>query len=181
MSTHPSSPRPEPRGLAREIGKQRPFDSPQQETHLNLLRTVSVVTAPFDALFRAHGLSESSYNALRILRAAGTRGRLCREIGEHLVSRVPDVTRLLDRLASAGLVRRVRGAEDRRRVHVSITPAGLALLARLDRPIAAAHRAQFPALGPARLRTLNRLLEAARRPAQVGATPPAKRTRRSTP
>lgn len=180
MASQPSNPRTVPRGLAGEIGKRRPFDSLQQETYLNLLRTVSVLSAPFDALFRAHGLSESSYNALRILRAAGPRGRLCRQIGEHLVSRVPDVTRLLDRLTAAGLVRRARGAEDRRRVHVSITPAGLALLARLDRPVAAAHRAQFPALGPARLRALNRLLEAARA-VPAGAAPPANRTTRSTP
>ena len=88
--------------LGDEIGKSKPFETPEQEAYLNLLRTASVLSEGFARLFAAHGLSETAYNALRILRGAGEGGRMCQEIGGQLVARVPDVTRLVDRLERRG-------------------------------------------------------------------------------
>lgn len=149
-------------GLAREIHKKAPFESAAQEAQLNVMRTASMLSGPFERLFKAHGLSGATYNALRILRGAGPEGRRCSEIGEHLVSAVPDVTRLIDRLEATGLVKRVRGSEDRRVVTVRITPAGLALLKRLDQPILDLHERQLGHMSRKDLETLSLLLCRAR-------------------
>jgi DNA-binding MarR family transcriptional regulator len=158
------------KGLAREIHKKGPFQSPAQEAFLNLLRTTSMLSGEFERLFKKHGLSGATYNALRILRGAGDAGRRCTEIGEHLVAEVPDVTRLIDRLEGAGLVKRSRGAGveangvsgDRRVVMVRITPAGLALLKKLDQAVVELHERQLGHIGKKDLATLSRLLCEAR-------------------
>ena len=125
---------------------------------------------------RSRGLTETQYNVLRILRGAGAAGLDCGEVGERMLTRVPDVTRLLDRLAAAGWVERVRAAEDRRRVVNRITDEGRALLARLDRPVRDLHRAQFADLDGEELATLIRLLE---RVALPGDTRETRTTRRN--
>ncbi|MBY0309064.1 MAG: MarR family transcriptional regulator [Phycisphaerales bacterium] len=151
-----------PAGLAREIYKRGAFDSPAQEAFLNLMRTGGVLGGAFERLFKRHGLSSATYNALRILRGAGERGRRCSEVGEHLVAAVPDVTRLIDRLEKAGLARRSRGGEDRRVVLVRITASGRALLRRLDRPVLELHEAQLGHLSRRELEQLSTLLCRAR-------------------
>ncbi|HZW07597.1 MAG TPA: MarR family transcriptional regulator [Phycisphaerales bacterium] len=150
-------------GLAREIHKRGPFQSAAQEAFLNVLRTASVLSADFERLFKRHGLSGATYNALRILRGAGEEGRRCTEIGEHLVAEVPDVTRLIDRLEGAGLVKRSRGTgDDRRVVNVRITAAGLALLKKLDQPVVELHQRQMGHMSRRDLETVSELLCAAR-------------------
>lgn len=155
------------RNLASEIGKSSPFDSTAQEAHLNILRTASVLGEPFDHLFASHGISDSLYNSLRILQAAGNKGRLCHEISNHLVARVPDVTRLVDRLEKLGLAVRRRSTTDRRAVYVQITPAGLDLLSTLHEPVMQLHESQLNHLSKSELTELSRLLVKARtKPAQ---------------
>lgn len=149
--------------LGDEIGKSKPFQIPEQEAYLNLLRTASVLSEGFARLFAGHGLSETAYNALRILRGAGEGGRMCQEIGGQLVARVPDVTRLVDRLEREGLVSRRRGERDRRAVYVVITARGLEALAALDEPVMHLHRAQLGHLSGEDLASLIGLLERARR------------------
>jgi DNA-binding MarR family transcriptional regulator len=156
-------------GLAAEIGKRRPFDLPEQETFLNLVRTVSFLTVDAEQVLKEHGLSEATYNILRILRGSGEAGRPSGEIGRDMVTRVPDVTRLVDRLEKMGLATRCRIEEDRRVVKVKISKAGLDLLARLDEPLRRIHKGQFTALTKAELAELNRLLVKARRSDQVKA------------
>jgi DNA-binding MarR family transcriptional regulator len=146
--------------LAGEIGKRRPFERPEQEAHLNLLRTTWHLQLVFDRLFRGYGLSHSTYNILRVLRGDG-RGRAlsCGQINGELVTPVPDVTRLVDRLVRAGLVEREKVERDRRLVLVRITRGGLDLLSRLDGPVAALERRELGHLSASALRTLSRLLE----------------------
>ncbi|HEY3258090.1 MAG TPA: MarR family transcriptional regulator, partial [Gemmatimonadaceae bacterium] len=111
---------------------------------------------------KSYDVTPTQFNVLRILRGAGNKG-LCREdIRERLISQVPDVTRLLDRLEEAGLVGRERDAHDRRLVTTRITDAGLELLGNLDRPISEAHRKQLGHMTKAELRSLISLLEKAR-------------------
>lgn len=150
--------------LQSEIYKRHPFETAAQEAFLNLLRTTSVLDAPFERLLRDHGLSTATYNVLRILRGSGESGRVCHEIGRHLVARVPDVTRLIDRLEKQGLAKRTRGDADRRLVRVVITPAGLDVLAKLDAPVMAAHQRQMSHMSDEELNTLSRLLAKARAP-----------------
>jgi DNA-binding MarR family transcriptional regulator len=144
-----------------ELFKREPFTSAEQEAYLSLARTHAVLSGQFDSLFKAHGLTQSGYNALRILRGAGPGGRKCQELGEHLVTKVPDVTRLIDRLEDAGLASRERSTGDKRVIFVRITPKGLALLEELEQPVARLHRAQFGGVGGENLRVLiDALLEA---------------------
>ena len=166
-----TTPRPT---LQHELGKANPFDSPEQEAFLNILRTQAHLHAPFFALFKAHGLSEATYNVLRILRGAHTAGKKqglrSTEIGKDMVVRVPDVTRLVDRLIDKGLAERARCNEDRRVVHVKITRPGLALLAGLDEPLRRLHERQLGHLSAKELQELSRLLTRARNP-EGGADP----------
>src|SRR3954454_21708635 len=120
-----------PLTLQTELGKKTPFKAPEQEAYLNLLRTNSLLSAPLGRLLKSHGLSEATYNALRILRGGGAAGCTCGQVGEHLVAQAPDVTRLEDRLEQPGLAERARNSDDRRVVRVKITRKGLVLLARL--------------------------------------------------
>ena len=154
--------------LRRELKKKEGFDSLEQEVYLNLARTHAVLTGPLSKLFKAHGLSEATYNILRVLRGVRRqpeRGRDALpsgEVGDRLVARVPDVTRLIDRLVSAGLVERIRGDEDRRVVLLRITTEGLAVLRKLDKPVLDLHADTLGHLSRAELKQLSGLLEKAR-------------------
>lgn len=150
------------RGLARELHKKRPFRSAEQEAYLNLVRTVSRLSAEFERLFRAHGLSGATYNVLRILRGAGAAGVPCHEIGSHAVAEVPDITRLVDRLERAGLAARARTSRDRRVVLVRVSAKGIRLLSGLDGPVMALHKAQLGHMSRAELAKLSGLLARAR-------------------
>ncbi len=148
--------------LRAEIKQRKPFASLEQEAFLNLLRTADVLTQGLEKVLKAHGLSPTQYNVLRILRGSGPRGRSCREVAERMLTHDPDITRLLDRLETRGLVTRSRERQDRRVITTRITRQGLALLGRLDEPAAAWHRGRLGRLGAKRLRVLIELLEAAR-------------------
>ena len=144
--------------LQDELRKRRPFDCLEQEVCLNLLRTQDHLGQPVHELFQTHDLTGPQYNVLRILRGHGPDGVPCHEIGGQMVCRMPDVTRLVDRLESAGLAVRTRTPSDRRVVLVRATQKGLDLLAALDGPIIDLHRRSLAHLTRAELNELNRLL-----------------------
>ena len=148
--------------LRTEIKQNKPFGSPEVEAFLNIQRTAGALGRGLAEVLKPAGLSEPQYNILRILRGTGTAGCACREIGERMVTRDPDITRLLDRLESAGLVARAREQKDRRVVTTRITEKGLELLKSLDAPIVEIHRKLLGHLGERRLHSLIELLEAAR-------------------
>jgi DNA-binding MarR family transcriptional regulator len=150
--------------LRDEIRQQKPFESVEQEALLSVLCTADVLMQRIAAVLKQHNLSHSQYNALRILRGADPDGLACQEVAERMISRDPDITRLLDRLEGRGLVTRSRDQQDRRVVMARITPEGEGLLEALDRPIAEVCRRQLQRLGEQRLRTLINLLELVREP-----------------
>jgi DNA-binding MarR family transcriptional regulator len=153
--------------LQHEIEKRQPFDSPAEEVLLNLMRTADVLVRPFDELFKSAGLSSTQYNVLRILRGAGAQGLACGQIAARMITRDPDLTRLLDRLEAPGLVARERSGSDRRVVTARITPAGLELLERLDLPVRRLHEQQLAHMGHDDLHALSKLLENARNKEQT--------------
>lgn len=150
------------RRLAEEVGKRDPFRSKAQEVFLNLSRTGQHLDAPFKTLFRSHGLSPTTYNLLCILRGHRPKGCRCTTLRDELVVRVPDVTRLVDRLCDAGLVVRTPDADDARAVLVRITPVGLKMLEELDEPVLELHEQQLGHMSTEELSTLSDLLERAR-------------------
>jgi DNA-binding MarR family transcriptional regulator len=147
-----------------ELKQPKPFRSPAEEAFLNLLRTTTLLLDGLGDLLREFGLSQPQYNVLRILRGAGDDGLPSGEVSERMVSRDPDVTRLLDRLEARGLVARQRGATDRRVVFARISPEGRALVDSLDAPVDALHARSLGHLSDDDLRALSRLLERARAP-----------------
>jgi DNA-binding MarR family transcriptional regulator len=147
------------------------FDSPAQEVYLNLWRTYDRLRALEDDLFAGYDLTAQQYNVLRLLKAARPDTVPTLALGERLVSRAPDVTRMIDRLEHRGFVRRERQAGDRRVVRVAITDAGLALLAEIAGPLADCHARQLGHLSASDLKTLAALLREARRPHEPDASP----------
>jgi len=141
--------------------KAKTIGSPEEALFLELFRTTDILSRGVVLVVKAEDLSPTQYNVLRILRGAPD-GLACGEIGNRMVTRDPDITRLLDRLEKRGLITRWRVTADRRVVMARITPEGLRLLARLDGPIQKAHRRQLAHLGPKRLRQLTALLRLAR-------------------
>jgi DNA-binding MarR family transcriptional regulator len=134
---------------------------PEESAFLDLVRTTDVLSRGPVRVLKAQDLSGTQYNVLRILRGA-PQGLACGEIASRMITRDPDVTRLLDRLEKRGLISRCRESRDRRTVMTRITPVGLKMLARLDEPVRAAHRKQLGHLGRKRLRALAALLRVAR-------------------
>ncbi len=114
-------------GITEEI-RQRRFESPYQEAYINILFTADWLEARTKPIFRAHGLTGQQYNILRILK--GRHPGVCSagEVKDAMIYKSPDVTRLMDRLVAKGLVRRAVCPENRRKVDLCITDAGLALL-----------------------------------------------------
>jgi DNA-binding MarR family transcriptional regulator len=110
-------------------------DSLEEHAYTALLRTADQLQTRFACWLKPHNLSPTQYNALRILRGAGSTGLPCSQIGERMLTHDPDITRLVDRLAKRGWVARSRDKRDRRIVRAHITKKGLALLAELDRPL----------------------------------------------
>src|SRR5688500_12106387 len=109
-----------PPDLREELRQSRPFATPSHEAHLSVLRTAAVLTDAIEQALRPYGITGAQYNVLRILR--GSPDGLCRnEVRDRMLTRMPDVTRLLDRMEDAGLIWRARGVEDRRLVTTRLT------------------------------------------------------------
>jgi DNA-binding MarR family transcriptional regulator len=143
---------------------KRHFDSLEQEVFLNLWRTYDRLRALEDELFGGYELTPQQYNALRLLRAARPESLPTLILARRLVSRAPDITRMLDKLEARGWIERDRPAGNRRVVNVSITPAGLCLLDTLREPVRACHAQQLGHMKAKQLRALSELLGLARAP-----------------
>ncbi|NDC64467.1 MAG: MarR family transcriptional regulator [Planctomycetia bacterium] len=140
------------------------FDSLEQEAYLQLWRTYDRLRELEERTFERHGVTAQQYNALRVLRSVRPRSMATSVLAGRLVSRAPDMTRLLDRLEEAGLVSRERAAVNRRVVQVAITAEGVSLLARLAPDVRRCGRVQLGHLDRRTLRSLIAALRQARRP-----------------
>lgn len=147
--------------LQRELKKQQPFDSLEQEASLNILRTNDQLQNRLGRFFREYGLTSSQYNLLRILRGEG-KPMPSLEIAERMIQVVPAMTGLIDRLEKQGFVERRRCEDDRRVVYVEITQKAKKLLGQMDEPLVALHEELMGHMTQAELRELSRLLEKSR-------------------
>ena len=147
--------------LQAELKKTRPFESPEEELTLNILRTADRINHRVSRLFREYSLTSSQYNILRILRGEGAPLPIL-EIASRTVTVVPGITGLVDRLEAAGLVERKRCTVDRRVIYVGISQAGMAKLSTIDKPLAALNKKLFTKLDREEIARLNILLEKAR-------------------
>ncbi len=149
--------------LKQELKQKKPFPSLHEEATLNIHRTASLLGDDFECLLKPYDITRTQYNVLRILRGAEPEG-LCRnEIRERLINRMPDATRLLDRMETAALVVRSREENDRRMVRTRITPKGRQIVDDLDKPVMAEHQRQLGHLSSDDLETLINILTKARK------------------
>ena len=135
--------------------------SAEEAACLDLWRTSDLLSRGPAQMLKSAELSPTQYNVLRILRGSPD-GLSCGEIANRMITRDPDITRLLDRMEKRGLISRCREEKDRRTVMARITPEGLELLARLDEPVQAMHRKQLGHLKAEQLEKLHELLQACR-------------------
>jgi DNA-binding MarR family transcriptional regulator len=148
--------------LLAELKQTRPFPRPGDEALVSILRTAAVLEHEINDVLKPFELTTTQYNVLRILRGAGSTGLCGREIGERLITQVPDVPRLLDRMTEAGLIARERDAADRRHVTARITPKGLRLLDEAEPTLQAMERRRMGSLRTGDIQALIRHLEAVR-------------------
>src|SRR5438128_5997332 len=127
------------KGTSQSQNRPRRATCPEEAAFLDLLRTTDILSRRPAQVLKTESLSATQYNVLRILRGA-PEGLPCGEVANRMITRDPDITRLLDRLERRSLISRCREATDRRMVLTRITPEGLALITRLDRPVQDAHR-----------------------------------------
>jgi DNA-binding MarR family transcriptional regulator len=143
--------------LQSAIKQSKPFSSRRAEALLGILRTAAVIDHHLGEALKPYKITTTQYNVLRILRGAGRKGMCGREVAERLVSRVPDVSRLLDRTEELGLISRERDSADRRHVTARISDKGRALLDRVTPELEAVERQRFDRLEP---EVLERLIAA---------------------
>lgn len=151
--------------LQSELKKKTPFDLPEQEAVLNVLRTADQLQIRFARLFRQFGLTPQQYNVLRILRGEG-RPLPILEIASRMITVVPGITGLIDRLEAASLVERKRCDQDRRVTYVALAPQAAEILRQIDQPLLQLHQKMLGHMTSAELTTLSRLLEKARQPSE---------------
>ncbi len=145
----------------KDEAQQRRRGSREEAAFVDLLRTTDLLSRGPGRVIKSADLTTNQYNVLRILRGA-PEGLACGEVAERMLTRDPDITRLLDRLEKRGLITRSREEKDRRTVVTRITAEGLKLLGKLDEPVQEAHRKQLGHLGRERLQALAGLLAACR-------------------
>ncbi len=165
MDTKPTNSSVREQTLAEELGKRQPFDLQEEELYVSMLRTCDRLSSQFQDVFAEHSLSESLYNALRIV--AGEQkytpdGITVGMISQRMVCRQPDTTRLIDRLETLGYVRRDKSEQDARRRMVRMTAKGAETLQALRRPVRELHRRNFHTLSEKDQIQLLRILEKVR-------------------
>ncbi|MEO8090313.1 MAG: MarR family transcriptional regulator [Gemmatimonadales bacterium] len=148
--------------LQAELKQGKPFPRVSSEALLSVLRTAAVLEHQLTEVLKPYGITHTQYNVLRILRGAGADGLCGRDVGERMVSRVPDVSRLLDRMEETGLISRERDPQDRRHVTARITRKGLTLLDRATPELEAVERARAGQIPTGRLKQLIEVLNAVR-------------------
>jgi DNA-binding MarR family transcriptional regulator len=148
--------------LHEELGEPQPFQVPEQEAYLHLVRTHALLSDEVAELFKQHHLSQPLYNVLKVVARVGSAGMPSQSIAQYMVARDPDITRLVDRLQKDGSIERERDERDRRIVRVRVTQSGLDAIETLDPLIWKLHQQQLGHLNQEQLELLNQLLVAAR-------------------
>ena len=143
-----------PHGLREELKQTRPFPRRSAEAAVSVMRTAAILEHELNDVLKPSGLTVTQYNVLRILRGAGEKGLCGREVGERLVSPVPDVSRLLERMEDVGLLSRERDEKDRRHVTARLTESGRRLLESVTPALEAVERARFGRLSETALQAM---------------------------
>lgn len=157
--------------LQQELKQSKPFTWIGSEALLSVLRTAAVLDHAISDALKPFGVTITQYNVLRILRGAGQQGLCGRDVGERLIAQVPDVPRLLERMAEMELLHRERSVTDRRHVTARITQKGLTLLDQAQHAIDTAEHRQFDSVPVEHLQQLIDTLAVVRSRSEKGDKP----------
>ncbi len=150
--------------MGNKTHKSLEFDSLEQEVYLNLWRTYDRLRAMEEAVFGPRGITSQQYNVLRLLASNHPDPMPTLTIANRMISKSPDITRMLDKLEVGAWILRTRPLENRRTVLISITSLGLALIAEIAEPLQQCHEKQLGHLSRQELNQLALLLRSARKP-----------------
>jgi DNA-binding MarR family transcriptional regulator len=140
------------------------FDSTEQRVFLHLWRAYDLLKSVEEECLARFEVTAQQYNVLRILKSVAPDPMQTMQLGSRMISRGPDMTRMLDRLEVRSLIKRERHQVNRRVVEASITAEGMKLLDRMQAEILAMHQKQVGHLSPNQQQQLIRLLRVVRQP-----------------
>lgn len=118
-------------GIEKDI-QQAKFRNPHQKAAINLIYTLSWMRDKTKCIFEKEDITAQQFNILRILRGSFPQPLSTLQIRERMLEKMSDTSRIVDRLITKGLVKKVTCKNDRRLVDVIITDKGKKLLDRLD-------------------------------------------------
>jgi DNA-binding MarR family transcriptional regulator len=118
-------------GIEKDI-QQSKFRNAHQKASINLIYTLSWMKDKTKCIFDSEDITSQQFNILRILRGSYPQPLSTLQIRERMLEKMSDTSRIVDRLISKGLVKKVTCKTDRRLVDVIITDKGKKLLERLD-------------------------------------------------
>jgi len=115
--------------------QQKQFQNEFHKAHINMLYTASFVNQKTLQTLKSFRISPQQFNILRILRGLFPQPASVKLLTERMIDKTSNASRLVEKLRNKGLVAREACDDDRRRVDVQITPAGLELLERASTAI----------------------------------------------
>jgi DNA-binding MarR family transcriptional regulator len=119
-------------GIDKDI-HQNKFRNERHKAMINLLYTYGWTVERLKQFVAEEDITHQQFNILRILRGNHPTPLSTLSIRERMIDKMSDTSRIVDRLVSKGLVKKVVCKKDRRLVDVNITDKGLKLLEKLDR------------------------------------------------
>lgn len=138
------------------------FKSEWHRAGLNIIFTAYWLNDKVRELLKPYGITAQQFNVLRILRGQHPNPISTSEIRDRMLDRMPDTSRIVDRLHKQGLLERKTCKADKRLVDVCITEAGLKLLSDIDAKTGPNIENGLYALTEEEARTLSELLDKAR-------------------
>lgn len=118
-----------------EIGaviKQASFATSQVKAQINLIYTYNWLRDKHAPIFKKHGILVQHFNVLKIIKGRHPQPAFPGHILEVMLDKKRDLTRLIDKLVSKGLLERRTCSSNRRRVEVFITEAGRAMVQHIE-------------------------------------------------
>lgn len=115
-----------------ELVKVKQFANPWHRVTINVIYTSNWLNVMLEKRAGAKQLTLQQFNVLRVLRGQFPSPVTNNLLKERLLTKTPDISRLVDRIVSKGLASREKNHEDKRAVDLLITEKGLQLLSEIE-------------------------------------------------
>jgi len=146
--------------IEKDLKQTKPFKNAHQRALVNLLYTSRYAEASLQKFYKQQGITLKQFNILRILRGAGE-PISTQVIRERMIDRMSDISRIVDRLVTKGVVTKIANPTDKRLVDITLNDAGRDLVQVVTEQLEAKGQA-LPHLSEAEARQLSELLDKVR-------------------